>query len=77
MNVDRNNLVKIANNINKNNEIYHAKVEQQPFLDKGKYNTKQYIQLTLNPEFNNLNTRMEYIMNNKEKLVELMKTCKY
>ena len=77
MSVDRNALVKIANNINKNNEIYHAKVEQQPFLDKGKYSTKQYIQLTMKPEFNNLNTRMEYIMKDKEKMEELMKTCKY
>ena len=64
-------------NIFKNNEIYHAKVEQQPFLDKGKYSTKQYIQLTMKPEFNNLNTRMEYIMKDKEKMEELMKTCKY
>ncbi len=77
MNVDMNVLVKIAQNVNKNNEIYSAKVAQQQFLEKGKYSTKQYIQLNLKSEMNELNTRMEYLMNDKEKMEELMKTCKY
>lgn len=77
MNVDMNVLVKIAQNVNKNNEIYNAKVAQQQFLEKGKYSTKQYIQLNLKSEMNELNTRMEYLMNDKEKMEELMKTCKY
>lgn len=77
MNVDMSILVKIAQNVNKNNEIYNAKVAQQQFLEKGKYSTKQYIQLNLKSEMNELNTRMEYLMNDKEKMEELMKTCKY
>lgn len=80
MNVDKASIVRIAQNINNSKEfkdIYSAKVAQQPFLDKGKYVTKQYVQLTMKEEMNDLTNRIDYLMNSKEKLEELMKTCKY
>ena len=77
MNVNRDTLVKIAQNINSKNDIYAAQVVQQPFLDSGRDITKQFIKLTLRPEMNSLNTRMEYLIANKDKLEELSKVCKY